>query len=260
MHFKCLALCLLIMLAGCKPAYRVAGREAPPESKVPASQYLAYSHSMKIDVAEDKIRAAFDAGQAACRAAAADLCAILESEIRSGKEASATLKFRARPAGIAKLRTVFSGQGDVTEQATVAEDLAGPITDNEKKLSMLKEYRAKLETLQGRASSDVDALIKVTRELSEVQAELETIAGTQAQLKERVDTEILTVDITAGYRGASFKPIAHAFSEFGAHLSEGTATAITGAAVLIPWLIVIGLGTWIGRALLRRRRRKQSAA
>lgn len=80
--------------------------------------------TVEIDAAEDKITAIHDSALAACRAASIDLCTFLESRTSTGRHASASLKFRAKPSGI--------------------------ITD----------YRAKLEALRDRASGYVDALIK----------------------------------------------------------------------------------------------------
>lgn len=265
MRFHLFVLCLVMALCGCGQGKRMAdayGVASPaPGSPAPAEQnYLAYSHAMKVEVGEGKVRAAFDAGQAACAAAAADLCAVLESEIATGQTLRATLKVRAKPAGIAKVRAAFSGQGEITEQSTTAEDLAAPISDGEKKLSMLKDYRSKLEGLRDRAGNDVDALIKVNEELASVQTELESVAGTQAQLIQRVDTEILTVIIDEGYNVSFVKPITLAFKEFGMNLAKGTAAAITVVAFLLPWAIAVALLAWIGRKLWRWRTRRQQAS
>ena len=225
----------------------------------PAARYLAYSHSLTIDAPDDKIAAVADAGRAACAAAAADLCAVLESEIRTGNEASARLKFRARPAGIQKLRAALSAQGEVTEQSTSAEDLEGPILDQEKSLAMLKAYRSKLEGLAVRADTNVDALIKLNHELAEVQSQLESATGTHAHLMQQVQTELLNVTIEAATRRSFSKPVTRAFAEFGSHLAEGIAMTITGVAFLLPWVLVLALFTWIGRKLMRRIRRAKAA-
>ena len=258
MQFKLTAMLLLIALAGCSNKHN--GPVGAVESKIiedakpPSSRFLAYSHAMHIDAAEDKIVTVFDAGRAACAAAAIDLCAILESEISKGKEPSATLKFRAKPSGIAKLRKALSAQGEVTQQSTMAEDLEGPISDGEQKLAMLKQYRAKLEALRERASSDIDALIKVTHELAEVQGQLEELTGKQAHLTQRVETEILTVTIGAANSQSFSKPIAGAMSEFGEHLSRGIAAAITAVASVAPFAVILALVAWIVRVVRRRRK------
>ena len=73
---------------------------------------------------------------------------------------------------------VASGtQGDVTHQSTSAEDLAGPLADQVKRLALLRDYRDRLEALRVKAASAIDSLIKVNHALAQVQAELEAAAG-----------------------------------------------------------------------------------
>ena len=79
--------------------------------------------------------------------------------------------------------------GTIIDQTTSAEDLAGPIADTSKQRELLLDYRQRLEGLRERAKTDIDALIKVTKELAQVQNEIEALNGKFAQLKQRVDTE-----------------------------------------------------------------------
>jgi hypothetical protein len=250
-----LALLILIAMAGCAKKDE-SGALAPAQSMAKssdnASRYLAYQHSLRIDTEEHKVSAIFEAAQATCREASSDLCTVLESRINTGREASASLKFRAKPSGIRKLIAALSKQAEVTDQSTTAEDLANPIEDSAKKLAMLNDYRSKLEALRDRANSNVDALIKVNRELSQVQSELEAIAGKQAQLMQRVETEILSVSIRSVQNRSFWRPISLAIADFGANLSQGVSIAITGIAYLIPWAFFLLLATWVSRRLWRR--------
>lgn len=253
-----LALLLLVVIAGCSSKDgSTTLAEAPSRSASPdsASRYLAYQHSIQVDTEERKVAAIYEAGLAACRAASIDLCTVLESRINTGRAASASLKFRTKPSGIRKLIAALAMQAEITDQSTSAEDLAAPIEDAAKKLGMLNDYRTKLEALRGRASSDVDALIKVNRELAQVQSELEAIAGKHAHLMQRVETEILDVVIRSDQNRSFWRPVALAMSDFGNNLSQGVSIAITGIAYLIPWAVVLGLAAWVGRKLWRRRKR-----
>lgn len=258
MKLRLLALVMLVALAGCAKKEE-SGRVAQPMAELPASaargNYLAYEHSLQMDAEEHKVGPIFEAAQAACREAASELCTVLESRIGSGRTASATLKFRAKPAGIRLLVASLSKQAQVTEQSTTAEDLAGPIEDTAKKLAMLNDYRSKLEALRARANTDVDALIKVNRELAQVQSELEENAGKHAHLVQRVETEILNVSIDSRHSRSFWRPIGDALSDFGTNLSQGASIAITGVAFLIPWAALLLLLAWVGRALWRRWKR-----
>ena len=121
---------------------------------------------------------------------------------------------------------------------------------------MLKDYRAKLETLREKAGNDVDALIKIQRELAQTQSELETIEGTHARLMQRVETEILTISIESTAHRAFWPPIGFALADFGEHLSDGISSAITGIAYLLPWAVILILAVFGIRALWRRGKRK----
>ena len=227
---------------------------APAAASGAARRTLAYQHSIQIDTQEDRVAAIHAAALAACREAAADLCTVLESHGSTGRFASATLRLRARPAGIPKLIAALGRQADITEQSTSAEDLAAPLQDGEKKLAMLTAYRAQLEDLRHRAGTDVDALIKVNRELAQVQSELEAAAGKQAYLMQRVETEILDISIRSEHNQSFWRPISHAASDFGGNLSQGVSGAITGVAYLLPWVLIVAFVAWVVRRLWRWRR------
>lgn len=261
-----LPLLILMLVSGCAkkeesaamaPAPAMAQAQAPAGR---ASSFLAYEHSLSVDTEEQKVAAIFEAAQAACREAADELCTVLGSHISSGRAASASLKFRARTNGIRKIVAALSKQAEVTNQSTTAEDLEAPIADVAKKLAMLRDYRSKLEALRGRASNDVDALIKVNRELAQVQSELEASEGKHAHLVQRVETEILNVFIRSVEHRAFWRPIGFAISDFGGNLSQGISFAITGIAFLIPWAIVLAVVAWGGRKLWRRRKVAKTGA
>ncbi|BCO26819.1 hypothetical protein MIZ03_1705 [Rhodoferax lithotrophicus] len=263
MRHLLLPLLVLVLVAGCAKKEESAAMAPTPaiakarEGKT--SSFLAYEHSVSVDAEERKVADIFEAAQAGCRAATEDLCAILESRINSGRAASASLKFRAKPNGIKKIVAALSKEAEVTNHSTTAEDLEAPIADSSKKLAMLKDYRSKLEAILGRASNDVDALIKVNRELAQVQSELEALAGTHAHLVRRVETEILNISIRSVEHQAFWRPIGYAISDFGGNFSRGISIAITGIAFLIPWLIVLAIAVWGGRKLWHRRKAKASA-
>ena len=259
----CVPLLMAVALVGCSrlegharkgPVMAMAAELKQERGK--ESRYLAYEHSIQLDTPESQMAEVFQAAQQVCRdAAAVDACTVLEASIGAGRYPSASLKFRAKAAGVQKLIAALRQQAQVTEQSTRVEDLEGPIIDSERKLAMLTEYRGKLEALRGRANPDVDALIKLTRELSQVQSDIEAMAGSHARLTQRVETEILNVHIVAEHSRSFWSPIAEALSDFGKSLSQGIAGAITGVAYLIPWTLVLGFFGWIGRALWRRYKR-----
>lgn len=253
------AMLILMAMAGCsRHGEMAAGAPPPPASNNKSadspSQFMAYSRSIRIDVEESKVASVYEAAQAACREAVADQCVILGSNLNTGRDAYAEIKFRAKASGIQKLIAVLGAKGTVMSQSVTGEDLARPIQDSAKKLAMLSDYRSKLEALRGRASSDFDALIKVNKELAQVQSEIEAMTGERAHLVQRVETEILNVSISSTESRSFWRPVSVALSGFASNLSEGLSGAITGIAYIIPWSIVLLFFVWVGRKLWLRKK------
>ena len=250
------------VFAGCAqksgvPVAASAGGPGEPKSSE-ANRFLAYEHSIYLEADEDKVLPIFEAAQAACRDAVEEACAILDARVSSGGSASASLRFRAKSGGIKKLIAVISAQGEIASQSTSAEDLAGPIADTAKQIAMLTDYRTSLEALRGRPSNDLDALMKLTRELADVQSQIESLTGSQAGLTQRVQTELLNVSINSQHNPSFWGTIGDSASEFGDVLSSGIAAMILAVAYLLPWVVFIGAIAWIVRVILRWRKRQRT--
>ncbi|MDC8756380.1 DUF4349 domain-containing protein [Janthinobacterium fluminis] len=203
--------------------------------------YLAYVHALSVDTAEADVRGLHDSLIAACKAEPADGCVVLDSSLSGGRSVDARVSFRATPAGVQRLIGLAASGGELASQSTKVEDLAGPIVDSNKRLDMLKQYQQKLRELERRADRDVDALIKVSRELASVQSELEQASGDNARLLERVNKDVLNVSIGARMKRAFWKPVGLALDEFSGNLSNGISGAITGFAYILPWLLAFAL-------------------
>src|SRR6185503_16140656 len=106
-----------------------------------------------------------------------------------------------------------------------------------------------------RNSTDLDALMRLTRELAEVQGQIEALSGSQAQLSRRVETEILNVTINSFASRSFWRPTADALSSFAGNLSEAIAVLITVVAFLLPWIAAAVSCIWITGVWRRRRRR-----
>ena len=255
-----------VILAGCGNKHEpgsqtgVSAERAPAEQSAPApadspSRYMAYEHAIKLEVAEERVAEVHQQAAAACLAAAAEQCVILESRIGTGRGSYAQITLRAKAAGIRQLMSALSAQGWIASQSTTAEDLAGPLKDSAKKLAMLNDYRSKLEVLRNKASGDIDAMITVNRELAQTQAEIEEISGARAHDLQRVNTEVLRLSISATGVTSSWRPVRDALDEFVDNLARGLSGAITAIAYLIPWSIAFLLLGGLARLLWRRIRK-----
>jgi glycine cleavage system regulatory protein len=241
------------------PAERAARLETKVLEERPIRR-LAYEHFVSVDTTEQRLQELFATIQARCREFSADACEVLESRISTGRSPSASLKLRLKPAGVQRIVALLNQGGTVVEQSTTAEDLAAPIADTQRRLALKTDYRAKLEELRKLSAKDVEALIKVNRELSEVQSEIEALTGTNTNLLRRVETEVVNISLHSALNRSFMRPISDAFSDFGTNLSQGIATAVTAIPFLIPWLVLLVVCTWVARKFWRRRRHGTTGA
>jgi len=259
MRISLITILLCVAISGCarkevSSAMAPLALEANKKAESPA-RFIAYEHSIALDVEDNRVVTVYKSVETACQQAIAEQCVILESNLNTGRYVSALVKIRAKPEGIRKIIASISTQGDVVRQSVSAEDLAAPIEDSEKKLAMLNDYRTKLESLRGKASSDIDALIKVNKELAQVQSDIEGLTGEKAHLMQRVETEMLSVSISSIEGRAFWRPIGNSLSDFGRNLSDGISTAITALAYILPWVIMLMM-FWLGGRKLWYRRKK----
>jgi hypothetical protein len=259
---------MVVATAGCGPQRGAPGpadapagardRASPALAKMSApASTLALQHSVRLDVDQAKLAEVFESVQAACREPAAQPCDVLDSRIEAGRYPSASLRLRAKPDGIQQLVALLGRQGRIGSRSTSAEDLAVPLGDNAKRLSLLKDYRSQLEAMRTQVNKgDVDALIKLTQELNQVQGEFEALSGEQAQLTRRVETQVLEVSFLPSQQSSFWRPVSTALSEFGGSLSQGTAGLVTCVAYLLPWTLALLPLVW---AFRRFRRWRQTA-
>lgn len=257
----------LLLLQGCSrgPQYAPGGALAMKEAAAPAAaaeaqaqrgKFLAYEHSVTIDAGEGEVKPLLDKLVAACNADVANQCTLLASGVGGGRESSARIRVRIKRPGVEKLISIAASGGEVASRNTAAEDLEGPLRDNAKRLDMLRSYREKLLALEGKAGNNAEALIKLSQELATVQSELESATGVEAHLMERVNMDLLNISIQSRTQRGFWSPVKRSLSDFSSNLSEGIASAITGAAYLLPWALILFVFGWAVRKVWRKARRK----
>lgn len=135
-------------------------------------------------------------------------------------------------------------------QSVDAEDLAPALRDVARRIVQLTAYRDRLEVLEKQSAARAEDLIRVAKELSEVQSELESIQGQESQLRRRVDTE--EIDLTYTARLHATGPLREAWREMGRDLLASAADVLTFVMTAIPWLPLVLLGLVFIRLALRR--------
>jgi hypothetical protein len=221
--------------------------------------WVAYEHQIELDIPAGHARQVSEAVQQACAALPEHGCTLLEASIRGGAAAGASVKMRITPDGVNKVLRALDGRGKVMTQSTRGEDLAEPVQDAERKLSMLTGYRDQLQALARQRALDPEALIKLHRELAEVQSEIDNAATSRAQLRRRVDTELLTVSMYEHATPVQASGVKRAVEDFGDDLLHGVAMLITFVASTIPFALAGTAGYVVWRRVRAGRRGAASA-
>jgi hypothetical protein len=275
-----IALCALALHA-CSEGPRAVGKlaaSAPPPMAAGlmeergsaaarrADNTLAYEHSVSVEIGKDLLQARMQEVQAACAARPDAGCTLLD--VSSDAESTVprgSLRMRLAPTAIDPLIALASKDARIVQRSTHAEDLAEPIADTERQLTLLTTHRDRLAEIQKSRTLNVDQLITVSRELSTVQTQIDAMATQRATLRRRIDTEVLTINLappTYAY-GAEQTPVRDALKSFGATLRQAVANVIQFVAALLPWLVIIVPGLillrvlwrWISRLVSRRETR-----
>lgn len=266
-------ICLLLSTAGCAkksvppPGDDVAGLASflasPGEAQSDTSgRFIAVGHRFVVEAPEADLVKAWQGVIDYCHTIR---CEVLASTVSQAPSAppSGRLSLRVIPGDIDKLFDLLAKSVTILEHSTESEDKTATVVDVEAKLTNLTEFRNRLRAMLAKSPANVKDLIEVERELSKVQAELDSIVATRKALAN--ETEKVAVQITFQSkrtiaRTGALTPVISAFQESGSVLSESLATLITFVFNIIPWLVLIIPAIWFGPRLFRRVFRKQKVS
>jgi hypothetical protein len=201
--------------------------------------YLAYEHSISIEVDEENLEASFLNTIAKCLGDKANGCEVHYSELRTGDYPSADIRVRIKKDGVEPLIRTAAENNKVSEQTMSTEDLAAPILDSEKRQKLLESYQKRLIELESQSAKDIDSLIKVASEIARVQSDLETAKGDNAHLLKRINMDMVSFHFHTDPQAAIVEPISTAMKSFARNLSEGIASIFTLIAFVLPWVLVL---------------------
>ena len=248
---------IVVGIAACSK--KEATVQTKSDSTIPSRQetkYLAYEHSITIDVKEENLSDAYKTTLDACLKDKGNDCTILDSRISTGTYPSANIRLRIKPEGVKGIIAIASSKGKFIHQSTHVEDLAKPVLDNLQLLKMLESHRDNLLSLQKNAKDDIESLIKVSSELSRVVSELEQAKGQEAFLSQRINMDIVNIEYQVELSRSFWKPISNSLSDFSNNLSDGISGTIVAVAYLLPASILFIFLFAIVRLLWKRKRKR----
>lgn len=213
---------------------------------------LAYSHRLALEMAADRIGPRYERARAMCLNDAKIGCILVQASIAGGDSRARQLPYASltvrlphdklaifEQALLAPFEGEAKGEPIVRERATDAEDLTYALLDVERRLAQLADYRDRLVALAKRGDAKVDDLIKIEEKISEVQSQIEALQAQQRGLNQRVDTEVLSIQLAPIASIESVRsPLAEAWRQAGQVLGESAARAFTFLVMAIAWIPV----------------------
>ncbi len=257
-------LAVAALVAGCGKSAVEGGHPVRGEAGG-TETFLAYEH--RVDVAVDgdaRILERQEAVRRACNEGRFGSCSVLQIEQGSGRYAHGTLGLRLVPEAVEPMVALAAEGGQVGSRQTSAEDLGAQVADTGQKLSQLRDQRVRLQALQSREDLAVSDLIALTRELSLVDTQIETLDKGAAQLRHRLETNRLTLSFRSSARDSAWSRLGGAFADFGDALVEGISDALEWLAYGLPLLVLVFplalLWRWLWRRFTRARKHPESGA
>lgn len=180
---------------------------------------LLDEHVVQIDFADDVIGARMEAVRDACTEGRFGACSVLQFDLTTGRYPHGTVVVRVVPEGVEPL--------------------------------------AKLLELQGRKDLSVSDLLAIANESAAVEAELEAGNRAAADQLRRLETNLLTMHLSAENQASAASRIGESFKGAGDSLIDGVAEAIEMAAYWLPFLLIAFplalLWRWLWRRVTRPR-------
>jgi hypothetical protein len=223
---------------------------------------LAYEHTVSIELDRKVLPARLRQIESACAEGKPVECTVLQVSLDSQQDVpSGMIQMRIVPEGVNPTIDAASRDGKLTMRTTRAEDLAQPISDTQRKLALMTTHRDRLAEIMKSKDLKIEQLITVSKELSTVQHDIDALSTEHAQLRRRVDTELLTINL-APPRAVYYSqqtPVRDALRVFGSNFREALGNVISFIAIVMPWLVIVLPGlfllrvfwSWIGRRLAR---------
>ena len=241
-----------------------AAKEQASTTQIPVSKpQIAYDYNYGFRLPAASITKAQEAHIAMCRAMPQDGCRVLNMS-NSGAEgdyANGLLELdvaapKAQAFGGKLAAAVDEIGGDAIASSITGEDLSKQIVDTEARLRSRELLSQRLTELLRTKSGSVAELVEAERAVTQVNEEIDQARSWLKEMRGRVAYSKVTVNYSSSNvgEGGFIRPIRAAISEVGSIFGSSIAALVTFVAVMLPWLLIIGLIIWLRRKFKSRDR------
>jgi hypothetical protein len=229
-------------LAADVTASAAAAADGTPASKPRPVRTLAYQHTVSVELGKAVLSARMREVQNACTSREELGCTLLDISLDEQSEVpSASIVLRLAPGQVDPMVQIAAHGGRILSRSTHAEDLAQPMADTERQISLLTMHRDRLSEFLKHPDLKIQEVLELSREISSAQTQIETLGATKTNLQRRIDTELLTLRLSppeGAYRSVQ-TPIRNALRSFGDDFSSTLAVLIRLFAILLPLILVL---------------------
>ena len=176
-----------------------------------------------------------------------------------GAVSNATLVLRIPQDAFGQFVPKLKELGEIASESTDAADVTDQFVDVSARLASAKTLEKRLLELAADRSSGVEALLAVERELARVRGEIESYEGRLRQWNDQISmsTLTLTMSTVAPAIAAPKDPslgqrIKGGFSDSISALESFASWLVVTGTALLPWMILMVPGFFLGRRLYRR--------
>ena len=184
---------------------------------------------------------------------------------RDGRVTRSTLVLRVPVEEFARVRDAISGFGTVRSSTENAEDVTTQVIDTDERVQTLRNSLDRLQRFQ-RSAEDVEDLIAFEHDITDRQAELQSLKGQQSYLSDQTSMSTITVRLSTPAADRASPGALHDAGfvtglRGGWHALGGfVVVVLTALGAVLPFAVpavLVGVPVW---RLLRRRRSSRSAA
>ncbi len=234
-----------------------AETSADGSDRIPVSvPQIAYSYQFGYRLPASEIPTAQQAHVALCEQKGPEACRVINMSNSGGEGdyAIGRLHLEVAAAQAAKFGqqladSIDKNGGSRISSSIAGEDLSKQIVDTEARLRSRVLLSQRLTELLATRKGTVAELVEAERAVTQVNEEIDRARSWLAEMRGRVAFSKIEISYQSGAPGSGgfSKPIREALGGIASALGNSVATLITFVALLLPWILGIGLAIYLRR-------------
>ncbi len=222
-----------------EPVNRTNAVEIRNDKAESNGRMLAYEHGVTIKHIQSEILSHYNSTIKLCQSNVEINCSILSASYSVGTYNHPSIKMRVDANSVDTLIKHAKDKGEITQQSTSIDDLTKSFVETEKRIEMLTQYRDKLLDIQIKAANDVESLIKIAKELTTTQSQIERTQSSKFRLKQRIDRDLLTITFIHSAKSESmWDSLSGSIADIPENFTYGLSETLDEIVYLIPWFFV----------------------